>query len=382
MNSYKIGHTYIDTGGSSKPQDQFLRWINLPNSGMRNMDGVRALNFVNKKSNFVPAYIILVSHEVKRAENPWDDIIDYQSSIIYYWGDAKYNKSKHYTEARGNKRLIQVWEHILENKLELSPPILHFSKPRKGIIKFSGLCVLTDLKHSWFEQAGNPVKNLRAELTILDIEEIQINWLHDRAMCSDIKKLNFNAPLIWKKYISSKLQKLDIHRRKILKKEQQLPDNSSTDMNVINKLISLTPEAFEIVLVEIFKQLPHVNHTITRTRLVRDEGFDFYGEFSLPFPLGYKIAFLGEAKRYRQQNGVGPNLISRLVARLNRGQFGIFVTTSYYTEQAQREVIQDGYPVRLYSGKDIINFLRELRLIENGEIKQKWLDSILNIPKK
>ncbi len=102
------------------------------------------------------------------------------------------------------------------------------------------------------------------------------------------------------------------------------------------------------------------------------------GEFTIPYPLKYKIEFLGEAKKYSRKNGVGPELVSRLVARLGRGQYGIFVTTSYYTKP-QSEVLEDGYPVKLYSGIDLINFLREQRIIDNDEIKDGWLESVTKI---
>jgi hypothetical protein len=136
-------------------------------------------------------------------------------------------------------------------------------------------------------------------------------------------------------------------------------------------------------MVELLKSLPHINHNITRTRLVKDGGFDFYGEFNLPFPFSYKIEFLGEAKKYSTNNSIGPGLISRLVVRLGRGQYGIFITTSYFTKQAQEEVLEDRYPIRLYNGLDIINFLRELKLIDGGKIKEKWLTEVISrLPKK
>jgi hypothetical protein len=73
---------------------------------------------------------------------------------------------------------------------------------------------------------------------------------------------------------------------------------------------------------------------------------------------------------------IGPKDVSRLVARLGRGQYGIFVTTSYYTPQAQEEVLLDSYPVRLFSGIHLVRFLRELKLVEGAQIKQQWLDSV------
>lgn len=46
---------------------------------------------------------------------------------------------------------------------------------------------------------------------------------------------------------------------------------------------------------------------------------------------------------------VGKN-IARTVFRLKRGWFGVFVTTSYFSEPVQREVIEDEYPVLLIAG--------------------------------
>jgi restriction endonuclease Mrr len=92
----------------------------------------------------------------------------------------------------------------------------------------------------------------------------------------------------------------------------------------------------------------------------------------------YEIEFLGEAKKFARKSPVQPRHVSRLVARLNRGQFGIFVTTSYYTSQAQKEDLEDGYPVRLFSGNDLVNILKELRLVHKGMIKKEWLETVLN----
>ena len=44
---YRLGHDYRDTGSVNNPADQFLGWINLPGSGMRNMGGIRPLKFVD-----------------------------------------------------------------------------------------------------------------------------------------------------------------------------------------------------------------------------------------------------------------------------------------------------------------------------------------------
>lgn len=378
---YKIGHEYIDKGGSSHPEDQFLRWINIDGSGMRNADGIRALNFISKKSDHNPAYIILISHDIKRTGNPWEDKVDFNTATILYWGDAKLDRDKKYNEFRGNKRMLQAWESKLDGRLEEVPPILHFSKPRKGIVKFNGLCVLDDLQITWFEQKGTPVKNYRFVLKILDQDTVDVNWLHYRANNHELHLLNKNAPHVWKQYLKGKLLKLDIWSKKILTKEQQLPEIGTKDSDILDILHKQSPIGFEAIVVDLFKNLPNVSHKITRTRPTADGGFDFFGQFSIPYPINYEISFLGEAKKFGRNSPVQPKHVSRLVARLGRGQLGIFVTTSYYTRQTQKEVLEDNYPVKLFSGKDLVNILHELRLVENNKIKDEWLNSITNLHK-
>lgn len=375
---YKVGHEYKDTGGTSNPQDEFLRWINLEGSGMRNADGIRALNFISKKSDHLPAYIILISHEVRRMGNPWEDIVDFDTATIMYWGDAKHDKTKRYDEFRGNKRLLQTWHAVLDGKLNHVPPILHFSKPKKGAVKFNGMCALTDLQITWFEQNGEPVKNYRLELTILDIDTVKVSWLHERAKNDDADTLNQNAPKTWKDYINGNINRLDVWAKSVLKKEDQLPLTESTDSNILRQLHDLGNVEFEAVVVELLSNLPHVKHKITRTRPTKDGGFDFSGEFSIPYPINYKIIFLGEAKKYKRDSSIGVKHVARLVARLGRGEFGLFVTTSYYSEQAQKEILQDRYPVKLFTGLDLVKILHELRLVENGIIKENWLRTVID----
>ena len=75
--------------------------------------------------------------------------------------------------------------------------------------------------------------------------------------------------------------------------------------------------------------------------------------------------------------------MSRLVARLARGQYGIFVTTSYFTKQAQEEVLEDRYPATLVAGADLVRIMREMRVARGSEISPAWLHSVqkdLEIP--
>ncbi|HEY6564998.1 MAG TPA: restriction endonuclease, partial [Pirellulaceae bacterium] len=105
-------------------------------------------------------------------------------------------------------------------------------------------------------------------------------------------------------------------------------------------------------------------------------GFDFFGSFTFPPPLRYEIDFLGEAKKFGRKTAVTPRHVSRLVARLGRGQYGVFVTTSYFTRQAQEEVVADAYPTTLIAGADIVRMMRELRIARGDEISRTWLAAV------
>ncbi len=371
--SFKIGHEYVDDIANSKEKDQFVKWL----PGIGNSGGIRPVKFKNITFE-LPSFIVLITRQTAhRHHNPWDDIIDYMGGKIYYWGDAKYDINKSYIDFGGNKILMKCFEAYLNKDFHHIPPILHFSKERRGKVIFNGLCVLKKLELTWYEDKGKPIKNFRCELDVLDEYEVDVNWLIERSNLNLISDINFNVPKVWMEFTRGKIKKIEVFKKEIKSKDQQLPPENSDESKILQSLIQLTPTQFEAVLVEIFKGLPHIHHNITRTRPVKDEGFDFYGDFSLPFPLGYKIPFLGEAKKYNRNNGIGPDKVSRLVARLDRGQFGIFVTTSYYTKQTQTEVLEDGYPIKLYSGIDLINFLRELRLIEGNKISSGFIDTII-----
>lgn len=376
MNIFKIGHTYIDDIANSREKDQFVKWI----PGMGNSKGIRPVRYKKIKTE-VPAFIVLLTRQsVHRHFNPWDDIVDYLNGSIYYWGDAKFNTEKSFNEFEGNKVLLKSFETYLDGNYNMVPPILHFSKTNKGKVKFNGLCVIEKLSLTYYEDNGKPVKNYRCELAILDQETVNMDWLNERVNACDFNLNNTQQPRAWSEYIKGRVRRIDVFKKDIKSKTSQLPSNNN-EVEILNTLCNLTPLQFEAAVVEIFRELPLVHHNITRTRLCKDGGFDFAGEFSLPFPLEYKIKFLGEVKKYNSNNSVGPGQVSRLVARLGRGEYGIFVTTSYYTKQAQEEALKDAYPIKLYSGTDIINFLRDLRLIDNGKIKKEWLDVILNITK-
>lgn len=379
---WRVGHEYRDRAGY--PDDEFISWLATDAGSISNGGGIRYRDRHSdsridpETGKKVPAFFVLItSDRGNEYHNPWDDLVDDISGNIHYWGDAKHAaRDRLYNQFPGNARLEATNNVRLAGRLEDMPPILHFSRKRSGYLTFNGLCALSDLRHTWFEDKGRPVKNLRALLAILDVETVPLEWLKKRVTAPSTAEADVKlAPAVWKQALKGKIRRRHVWAAKIRSKAKQLPPEGSEDDRILAEVRSLSPHAFEAFVVALVQKIPDIipglEHLITRTRRTSDHGVDFFGMFRLPPPISYQIDFVGEAKRY--SSAITPDQVSRLVARLGRGQYGLYFTTSWYSEQSQREIEADRYPVRLFSGKDIVDILRSGDCISQGKIREGWL---------
>jgi AspBHI-like restriction endonuclease/restriction endonuclease len=375
-NLYRVAHTYVDRGNPYLEGDEFSGWLAVNGRTIGMTGGIRPRSYLNSIGTTLPAYVVLVTaHIAGDYANPWQDVIDDRAGTIRYWGDAKHsNREKLCDNFAGNRCLKAVYDELLVGDRMLLPPILHFSRPSTGQLLFNGLCALETIELTWFEDRGRPIRNYRYGLSILDTEFVSVEWLKSRVIATSKQTLVSGAPEVWSDYIRGHTRRRQLWKTNVRSTGAQLPKTGSTDDKILRQLVNLSPKQFEAVVVALFREMKTVEHSITQTRYVNDSGFDFFGVFTMPLPVGYEVPFRGEAKRWKQ--GVGVGEVSRLVARLRRGEYGIFVTTSYFTRQAQEEVFEDAYPVKLLSGIDLVGFLRELKLISGDNIRKEWLAAV------
>ena len=389
--TWRVGHLYNDRATWKKSDDEFLRWCRSGESTIAVAGGVRfrdftSLNIIDTESGRkIPSFFVLVTSEsATQSHNPWDDIVDNVAGNIYYWGDAKYSvRTKHYNDFRGNNRIEATNNLRLSGKLDKLPPFLHFTKPERGEVRFNGLCSLADVSYSWFEDHGQPVKNLRLLLSILDVEHVDTAWLRARAICSDLRAADKLAPEVWRIAKTGRIRKRKVWARQIRTPADQLPVSGSPDEMVLEEIRALKPKQFEHFVVSLIDKIPEIvtglDHRIIRTQQTGDHGVDFFGHFTMPYPISYQIDFVGEAKRYSAP--VTPDKVSRLVARLGRGQYGLFFTTSCFSQRAQEEVIVDRYPVRLFAAQDILKILRAANCIVGTKLRPEWKHAAILPPR-
>ena len=359
--AYLVDRSYRDS--TDLRQNQFYTWLGVKNSG-----GMRP----RRAEDGGLAFLVLVSSHVSVATyNPWDDVIDPLQGRIWYWGDAKSHPTKTRDDWEGNKYLQYIWTAVNEERWVDVPPILHFSKLQKGFVKFNGVTVLTELRDSWMEERGVRIRNHRACLDVLPIQRVPLAWLASR-----VGGVEHTIPSEWRRYATTGDHgRLVVYAKRIRTKEEQLPEGSSAEHAILRELAQLDPYDFERLAVKAF-QGTEISHAIEGTRKTRDGGFDFFGSFRLPPPLSYTIPLKGEVKRYELDgSGVGPKDVARLVARLQRGEHGVFVTTSYFTKQAQEEVFADKYPVELIPGGRFAGLLQQIGATRKGELRREWLEA-------
>lgn len=131
---------------------------------------------------------------------------------------------------------------------------------------------------------------------------------------------------------------------------------------------------FEMCAVEIVRLMDKNVISCDRTRPWRDGGRDAVGKYRIGSEVnGIEVDFAIEAKRYK--NGVGIKETSRLVSRLRHRQFGVLVTTSYLSDQAYKEIIDDQHPIIVISAIDIVKILKDGGFDSKPKI-MKWLQAI------
>lgn len=196
--AFEIGARYRDTGSFRNDDDQFLRWVRGPlDSGIKNVGGIRTLG---AEHGDTPAALVLVSNAagVSQHEDPWEDTIAVQSGYVEYWGDG--TASNPYDESAQNERIVAAFERASAGRREEVPPILVFQKPESGVVEFCGLCVPDGFEvDSYVDGAGNRVPNYLFHLSILDVPEVPVSWLHHRARPS----ADGDAPDVWRAWVET-----------------------------------------------------------------------------------------------------------------------------------------------------------------------------------
>jgi hypothetical protein len=144
-----------------------------------------------------------------------------------------------------------------------------------------------------------------------------------------------------------------------IKPSDQLPTPGSVEDLILDKVIDFYRDRrgrFEALAARIMQaRLESSGHFVPGwlTRSSGDGGFDMVARLDVGSGLhAVPVVVLGQAK-CTERRGASAQQLARLVARLRRGWIGAFVTTGFFTPDAQAELRSDEYPVLLIAGRQV-----------------------------
>lgn len=349
-----------------------------------------------------------VIHSTKN-DVDWPDYLDSEIGLYTYYGD---NKSPGYElhSKIGNKFLKDIYDKLSfgtrEERLKIQPLFLFENNKENRGVQYKGLLVPSFLNMNEKEflvalwaSKGNKERfqNYKALFTVLDPSEgslsepnderLNLKWLNDikNDKCYD----SIYAPIAYKRWVDTGKYTPFTSKRlsEIRNKYEQLPSDplKKKMLNYIynyfynpkNKKDSTKFEPFAIYI----STLSDSNITkLDNTRPTRDGGRDGIGEYRIMNKSERPLTtfFAVEAKCYNENDSVGVKETSRLISRIRHRQFGVLVTTSFVAKQAYQEIVEDGHPISIISGGDIIEIL-----YKNGFYSMEKLRELLetNFPK-
>jgi hypothetical protein len=350
--------------------------------------------------------VLLHSNPLKEGsdDTPWIDVVEADLGYAFYNGDNR-KSGRRPAEAPGNELLTRLQAQYIDPVLRKdAPPMLLFTQTevhgnRKGYRQFSGFGVPTRYVLISQRERGTEryFTNLGMELCLLRLdsenEEFDWSWIdkrRDGSLSTDA--VLAAAPSAWRSWVvegDAALEKCRrrVARQRVVSTTAQL-EYSQSDRLLLAELATCfaeNPHAFEGLASLIAERV--IGHGCRRawvTKRSADGGVDFVSRLDVGSEFSrMAVVVLGQAKCVAPTSSVNGKDLARLVARLQRGWFGAFVTTGVFSTAAQRELYDDEYPVVLINGKRLAREVQML-LINEGvtlaallERERQWYDKNL-----
>lgn len=389
IDKLRVDQLYRNTNNWTSDDDEFNKFFRFADGkGINNVSGFRPKSLANSKITDIEkcAFCVLITNF---GESEWPDEINLETGLFTYYGDNRApGNSIEATPVGGNRLLQSLFHKLHSQQRNLVQPILCFEVVKtnmRSYMRFIGLAVpgaqglssTDDLVAVWKINESQRFQNYRAIFTILKEELVTKAWLDDLVNGINPSE-SVHCPESWSYWTETGIYKpLECKKDLYLRtKSSQLPAN--VEENKVLKYIfeNLTDREFEYASAEIVRLLDPSFKELYVTRGVKDGGRDVIGRYYLGHS-GHQIrlsAFI-EAKKWKLESSIGVKPLMRLISRLKHRDIGVFVTTSFFDQQIQKELIEDGHPVMLISGGDISKLIIKADLADEKAL-EAWVTGI------
>ena len=350
----------------------------------------------------IPAMLVSSSpHKTGSESTPWQDTFDVDNGFVRYFGDNKSSTAAHV--APGNQKLLEQFKlHTSPDPAERarSVPILFFEREevsgrKKGNVRFQGLGILQKVELvTQFQKSIGYFTNYVFEFAVLSLatenEQLDWNWISARR---DPSTSNAQADSLapssyreWQKLGQLAMEKNRRHVRQfqLVKSVDQLPPKGSREGKVLETIYEYyegKKHKFELLASRVVQGIAsqsganYLEGWVTRGS--SDGGVDFVGRLDVGDGFSkVKIVVLGQAKCEKPSSGTSGRDLARTVARLKRGWIGAYVTTSFFTDRSQIEIVEDQYPLITVNGKELATEVLKQQLHDGFSTVQEFLTSL------
>ncbi|OBJ65818.1 restriction endonuclease [Mycobacterium colombiense] len=332
----------------------------------------------------VPAILIGSSpHKAGSVVTPWQDTIDPDIGYALYYGDSKaihdYAPATH-----GNLEMLDAYKrHSSPDKsdrLKAEPLVVFERVHKKGYVRFAGFGIIDRVRlvTQIDMKSRRPFANYAFELILFDLaaegEEFCWDWISARRSKDKTNEQCLAiAPKSWRVWVdegkaSHPRIRRSVAKASIVSTAEQQPAPGTPEAEVLEEIVSFyegKKHRFEAVAELIADSVigggTSNYHLGWISRRGHDFGIDFVGRLDIGDGFARtSLIVLGQAKCERSVTSARD--IARTVARLQRGWFGCYVTTSFFSSPVQQEVIEDKYPLALVHGLRVAQEFQKMTL--------------------
>lgn len=360
---------------------------------------------LNDGTKRIPAIIISSSpHKAGTDITPWEDEFDPDHGRIRYYGDNK-SHSRSADKAPGNALLLKSFfaysspDSSVRQKLGI--PLIFIKRVeydgrKKGNLMFQGFGVIESIEliTQYDPKLENPYfSNYVYNMCVFSMsdegESFSWDWINARRdPTKSTVEADKLAPKAWKRWIKEGATGLYKVRRnvsvgKVIPEDEQRPVPGSKEEIILKEIYSFYQNkrhVFELLALrvtqEIFEESGIAFTPGWITKRSGDGGVDFVARLDISSHISaLKVIVLGQAKCEKLSKPTGGMHIARTVARLKRGWFGVYVTTSYFSPNVQLEVMDDQYPIMLICGKKLAETVGKI-LFKKGITLEAFLNEV------
>jgi len=341
----------------------------------------------------IPAFIFHSNPYKKDTEGtPWIDVVEPDVGYGLFHGDnRKITQSP--LEGRGNRKFAEIQHFYFEPRMHaFAPPILVFIQKetmgsRKGYREFAGYgvpvrCMINTQRE---KKSGRYFTNLVIELALFSLtkENEQFDWAWIDARRNgelDSDQVLRLAPAAWREWVKNGQSAIERCRRNVAKHKivrgQEQAMATASEARILNEVYVFyanQKHPFEGLASYVATRI--IGHGCKRgwvTKRSGDMGIDFVCRLDVG-DRGNQlsrapIVVLGQAKC--QKKPIAAPDLARVVARLQRGWMGVYVTTSVFSEPAQLELTEDKYPLVLINGSRLAQELESAAVDEGLSVRE------------